>query len=161
MSNEPTYEEVSNFLSSNSFCADDLPEWQHVLDKSNYSYELQFGLLDSSLSRVKYCVELLVQISPETHKKLYKFTLHKKEFKSYTRIYQLEIRWFKKRDFVKNNPHFMPHEHIGRSPEGRYMGDESWLNWDFHKALNHFLTKTNITLYNLPEDPEVFKLKAL
>lgn len=157
---EPTHEEVLALLNSSNFLACDLPDWSLVNEKQHQSYELRFGLLDKTLSRTKFCAELLVQISPETHKKLYKFTLQKIEFKGYTRFYQLEIRWFQNIKTIKSNKHFIPHEHIGRSPEGRMPGDISWLDWSFNEALAYFLKRTKISVDVPPDDPEVFVLKA-
>ena len=157
---EPTHAEVVQLLSNSRFTANDLPDWSSIAENQNTSHELLFGLMDESLSTVKYRVELIIQVSSITHKKIYKFTLYRVEFKSYTRIYQLEIRWFKNLKTIKSNKHFLPHEHIGRSPEGRIQGDESWLRWDFHQALEYFLKQTNITLDLMPDNPEVFVLKA-
>ncbi|MDK7178813.1 hypothetical protein QP445_15465, partial [Micrococcus luteus] len=86
----------------------------------------------------KFIVELLIQYSPKTKKRLFKFTLLKVEYKNKgtTRYYQLETKSFK--NIKKSFGHNLPHEHIGRNPEGRVNGSLDWLDWDFEQAFSHF-----------------------
>lgn len=157
---EPSHSEVLNFLKSESFFVEDLPEWQTVVaSNSTITAKLTFGLLDSSMSRTKFFVELMIQTSSITQKRILKFSLFKGEFKSTIRYYQLEVKKFKKLSQI--DKHGMPHEHIGKSPEGRIIGSINWLKWNFDDALKHFLSRVSITFLNeTPSDPENFYLKA-
>ena len=66
---EPTHAEVVQLLSNSRFTANDLPDWSSIAENQNTSHELLFGLMDESLSTVKYRVELIIQVSSITHKK--------------------------------------------------------------------------------------------
>ena len=154
----PPYEEVLKFLSTQKFYAEDLPDWSFSNDASE-TYELSFGLLDKhSLERTKFIVELLIQYSPKTKKRLFKFTLLKVEYKNKgtTRYYQLETKSFK--NIKKSFGHNLPHEHIGRNPEGRVNGSLDWLDWDFEQAFSHFCSRVRIDFDKRPRAPETFEL---
>ena len=155
----PPYEEVLDFLSTNRFVVQGLPEWK-ISKNAPDTYEMSFGLLDDkTLERSKFIVDLYIQYSPKTNKRIFKFTLLKVEYRGRggSRYYQLDIKRFDK--INKNIGHSLPHEHIGRNPEGRIEGSIDWLDWDFTESFDYFCSRVNIDFDEKPSDPEKFILK--
>ena len=119
----------------------------------SYAKEASVGLLDAVGVRINLQVQLIYQMHPVVGLTSYKFSLFLQKPTGLDRVYQLEIKQYKK--MIKSK-HQLPHEHIGNK---RVNGSDTWTSWGYDEALNYFTKRTNITFAPLVPHPDNFELR--
>lgn len=144
--------EAQAILSKPTVCPDIGP-WEPTKAQPD-TWSCSSGLVDVDGIRVGCVVELLRNQSRKTRLVRYKLSVFKQTPGFLQRVYQLDItKWPR----LPADHHQWPHEHVGAL---RIDGDAGWLRWQYHDALAHFTSRTNITFRPPIDDPEVFVLKG-
>ena len=118
-----------------------------------YAMEAVMGLVDQSEQRIRQYIRLQYQSHPVVGSTTYLFTLFSQKITGVERIYQLEVRQYKK---PIKSAHQLPHEHIGKS---RVNGSDSWSTWGYDEAIAHFGSRTNIVFMPEVVHPNKFELR--
>ena len=118
-----------------------------------YAMEASVGLVDQEGRRINLLVQLIYQSHPTIGLTKYVFTLFTQKITGLERVYQIEIKQFKK---MIKSLHQMPHEHIGGT---RVNGSDTWSSWGYDDVLAHFESKTNIVFLPKVVHPNNFELK--
>ena len=130
-----TESEALVILGSPKFCYD--CTWA-VIRTQPYAMEASVGLVDENGKNVRLLVQLIYQMHPTVGSTKYIFTLFSQKITGLERVYQLEVKQYKK---IVKSLHQLPHEHIG---DNRVIGSDTWASWDYDEVLAHFASKTNI-----------------
>lgn len=115
--------------------------------------EASVGLVDQEGRRINLLVQLIYQSHPTIGLTKYVFTLFTQKITGLERVYQIEVKQFKK---MIKSLHQMPHEHIGGT---RVNGSDTWSSWGYDDVLAHFESKTNIVFLPKVVHPNNFELK--
>ena len=142
--------EALAILSQQKFCYD--CSWVPVKTQS-FAKEASVGLVDKDGKRIRLLVKLICHMQPTVGLTNYIFTLFSQKITGLERVYQLEIKQYKK---IIKSKHQLPHEHIGSK---RVDGSDTWARWGYDEALNYYTNKTNITFIPPVSHPDNFELE--
>ena len=113
-------------LSQPKFCND--CAWVDIKTQL-YAKEASVGLVDESGKNMRLLVQLICQMHPTAGFTKYMFTLFSQKITGLERVYQLEVKQYKK---VVKSLHQLPHEHIG---DNRKIGSDTWASRAMMKYL--------------------------
>ena len=137
-------------LSQPKFCND--CTWVDIKTQL-YAKEASVGLVDESGKNMRLLVQLICLMNPTVGVTKYMFTLFSKKITGLERVYQLEVKQYKK---VVKSLHQLPHEHIG---DKRLIGSDTWASWGYDEVLARFVSKTNIVFTPKVPHPTDFQLR--
>ena len=146
----PEHEAVS-LLSTPKTCLES-PDWV-PMRKQPDTLEVSVGVLDQDEARTTLLVSLKYRNSRKTGIKIHIFTVFQREPGGLKRVYQLDVRQFRK---ALSDAHKAPHEHFGR--DVRVQGSPLWSKWAFNDILKHFSKRTNIRFQPQIGNPEELRL---
>lgn len=137
-------------LSQPKFCND--CTWVPIKTQA-YAMEASVGIVDKDGKNMRLLVRLIYQMHPTVGLTKYLFTLFSQKITGLERVYQIEIKQYKK---VVKSLHQLPHEHIG---DKRVIGSDTWSSWGYDAVLAHFESKTNIVFTPEVFHPNYFELR--
>jgi hypothetical protein len=142
--------EAFAILSEPKFCHD--CTWVPIKTQP-YAMEASVGLVDEDGKNMRLLVRLIYLMNPTVGLTKYLFTLFSQKITGLERVYQLEVKQYKK---IVKSSHQLPHEHIG---DNRVIGSDTWSSWGYDDVLARFESKTNIVFVPKVSHPNYFELQ--